>query len=263
MVEDSSWQRASSSSERPASPAAWWPSGSPRRARRPCSPGGPRARCASWRSASGTEWRVADALRRNSVFALLERGDVLVSTVGPFAKWGEPAVRAAIAAQRHYIDSTGEPAFIRRVFEEFGPPADARRRDAADRHGLRLRAGRARRRAGAARRPARRPCASTSATTRSAPGSAPARAARRSGSCSTRATRSATARCGTLADRRARALVHTSSGKDRDAVSIGGSEQLTLPASYPAAARGQRLPRLVRRRSRGRCRPAAWPARWR
>ncbi|MGH3099504.1 MAG: NAD(P)H-binding protein, partial [Thermoleophilia bacterium] len=45
----------------------------------------------------GLEWRVADALRQNSVFALLEPGDVLVSTVGPFVKWGEAAVRAAIA----------------------------------------------------------------------------------------------------------------------------------------------------------------------
>jgi len=72
----------------------------------------------------GLEWRTADALRRNSVFALLERGDVLVSTVGPFAKWGEPAVRAAIAAHGTYIDSTGEATFIRRVFEEFGPPAE-------------------------------------------------------------------------------------------------------------------------------------------
>ena len=63
-------------------------------------------------------------MRRNSVFALLERGDVLVTTVGPFAKWGEPAVRAAIAAHGTYIDSTGEPTFIRRVFEEFGAPAE-------------------------------------------------------------------------------------------------------------------------------------------
>jgi short subunit dehydrogenase-like uncharacterized protein len=72
----------------------------------------------------GLEWRVADALRQNSVFALLEPGDVLVSTVGPFVKWGEPAVRAAIAAKGVYIDSTGEPPFIRRVFDEFGPPAE-------------------------------------------------------------------------------------------------------------------------------------------
>ena len=65
----------------------------------------------------------ADALRPNSVFALLDDGDVLVSTVGPFARWGEPAVRAAIAAGAVYIDSTGEPVFIRRVFEELGPAA--------------------------------------------------------------------------------------------------------------------------------------------
>jgi short subunit dehydrogenase-like uncharacterized protein len=65
----------------------------------------------------------ADAMRQNSVFAMLEPGDVVVATVGPFAKWGEPAVRAAIAAPAIYLDSTGEPAFVRRVFDEFGAPA--------------------------------------------------------------------------------------------------------------------------------------------
>src|SRR3712207_4034763 len=49
----------------------------------------------------------ADVLRTNSVFSLVEEGDVLVSTVGPFVKYGEPAVRAAIAAPATYIDSTG------------------------------------------------------------------------------------------------------------------------------------------------------------
>src|SRR4051812_27400640 len=71
----------------------------------------------------GLEWRRADVSRRNSVFALVEEGDVLVSTVGPFAKWGEPAVGAAIAARATYLDSTGEPLFIRRVFEEWGRSA--------------------------------------------------------------------------------------------------------------------------------------------
>jgi short subunit dehydrogenase-like uncharacterized protein len=71
----------------------------------------------------GLPIRHADALRRNSVFALVEEGDVLVSLVGPFARWGEPAVRAAISAGAIYLDSTGEPVFVRRVFEEFGPAA--------------------------------------------------------------------------------------------------------------------------------------------
>jgi short subunit dehydrogenase-like uncharacterized protein len=71
----------------------------------------------------GLEWRRADVYRRNSVFDLVEEGDVLVSTVGPFAKWGEPAVGAAIAARGTYLDSTGEPLFIRRVFAEWGRSA--------------------------------------------------------------------------------------------------------------------------------------------
>jgi short subunit dehydrogenase-like uncharacterized protein len=74
-------------------------------------------------SLGGLETAHADAMRQNSVFDLVEPGDVLVSTVGPFVKWGLPAVRAAIAAGATYLDSTGEPPFIRRVFEELGAPA--------------------------------------------------------------------------------------------------------------------------------------------
>jgi short subunit dehydrogenase-like uncharacterized protein len=57
------------------------------------------------------------------VRALITRGDVLVSTVGPFIRLGEPALRAAVEAGAIYLDSTGEPPFIRRVFEGFGPAA--------------------------------------------------------------------------------------------------------------------------------------------
>src|SRR3954464_14899225 len=71
----------------------------------------------------GLETAVADVARPETVRALVERGDVLVSTVGPFARWGEPAMRAALDAGAHYLDSTGETSFIRRVFEEWGPSA--------------------------------------------------------------------------------------------------------------------------------------------
>jgi short subunit dehydrogenase-like uncharacterized protein len=66
----------------------------------------------------GLDTRVADVSRPHTVRALVERGDVLISTVGPFTRWGEPAVEAAIDAGATYLDSTGEPAFIRRVFEQ-------------------------------------------------------------------------------------------------------------------------------------------------
>src|SRR3954447_10341556 len=72
---------------------------------------------------AGVEYVRADAMRQNAVFELVGADDVLVSTVGPFTKWGLPAVRAAVAAGCTYLDTTGEPEFIRRVFEEFDGPA--------------------------------------------------------------------------------------------------------------------------------------------
>lgn len=73
----------------------------------------------------GLEWAVADVSQPRSVRALVQAGDVLVSTVGPFNRWGGPAVRAAIDAGAHYLDSTGESGFIREVFEVHGPRAAA------------------------------------------------------------------------------------------------------------------------------------------
>ena len=73
----------------------------------------------------GLEIAEADVSRPASVRALVERGDVLVSTVGPFVRWGGPAVHAAVATGAHYIDSTGEPEFIREVFERHGRGAEA------------------------------------------------------------------------------------------------------------------------------------------
>jgi short subunit dehydrogenase-like uncharacterized protein len=55
---------------------------------------------------------------------LLGPGDVLVSTAGPFLKVGRAAVAAAVDAGAIYLDSSGEPPFIRQVFEEFGPRAE-------------------------------------------------------------------------------------------------------------------------------------------
>jgi len=55
---------------------------------------------------------------------LIGAGDVLVSTAGPFVKLGRPVVQAAVDTGAIYLDSSGEPPFIRQVFEEFGPRAE-------------------------------------------------------------------------------------------------------------------------------------------
>ena len=72
----------------------------------------------------GLETARADVTDPAAVRALLEPDDVLVTTVGPFLQLGEPALAAAVEAGAVYLDSTGEPPFVRRLFEDVGPRAD-------------------------------------------------------------------------------------------------------------------------------------------
>src|SRR3954451_20962507 len=84
------------------------------------------ARSADWLAAladelgGGLDTAVADVSEPRTVGALMAPGDVMVSTVGPFARWGGPAIEAAIRVGADYLDSTGESSFIRRVFERYG-----------------------------------------------------------------------------------------------------------------------------------------------
>ena len=72
----------------------------------------------------GTELETAAAVGPGPLRDLIGAGDVLVSTAGPFKKVGRPVVAAAVDAGAVYLDSSGEPPFIREVFEEFGPRAE-------------------------------------------------------------------------------------------------------------------------------------------
>ncbi len=63
-------------------------------------------------------WQCADANDPASVRRLVTSADdVLVSTVGPFSRYGRAAVEAAIDQGCGYVDSTGEPSFVRQLFE--------------------------------------------------------------------------------------------------------------------------------------------------
>ena len=82
------------------------------------------------------EYQVADATDAASVRALVEQGNVLATTVGPFARWGAAAVEAAVATGAHYVDSAGEGCFPPRRRRGAWPASRGRRQRAAD--GLRL-----------------------------------------------------------------------------------------------------------------------------
>ena len=58
----------------------------------------------------------ADVEDEESVRTLAESTRVLITTVGPFIRYGEPIVAACAEAGTDYIDSTGEPEFVDRMY---------------------------------------------------------------------------------------------------------------------------------------------------
>ncbi|WP_159839911.1 saccharopine dehydrogenase NADP-binding domain-containing protein [Nocardia sp. CY41] len=49
--------------------------------------------------------------------------EVVISAVAPFLEFGEPVVRAAIAAGTHYVDTSGEQGHVERLFDVYAEPA--------------------------------------------------------------------------------------------------------------------------------------------
>jgi short subunit dehydrogenase-like uncharacterized protein len=57
---------------------------------------------------------------------LLAGARVVVNTIGPFLKYGLPVVEASVRQGVHYVDITGEQAFMQTVLERFHQPARER-----------------------------------------------------------------------------------------------------------------------------------------
>ncbi|HVY96678.1 MAG TPA: saccharopine dehydrogenase NADP-binding domain-containing protein [Solirubrobacterales bacterium] len=58
----------------------------------------------------------ADAADRAALAKVAEATRVLITTVGPYALYGEPLVAACAAAGTDYVDLTGEPEFVDRMY---------------------------------------------------------------------------------------------------------------------------------------------------
>jgi saccharopine dehydrogenase (NAD+, L-glutamate forming) len=59
---------------------------------------------------------VADSTDPASLTALAERARVVATTVGPYLQYGEPLVAACAEAGTDYVDLTGEPEFVDRMW---------------------------------------------------------------------------------------------------------------------------------------------------
>jgi short subunit dehydrogenase-like uncharacterized protein len=68
-------------------------------------------------AAAGEEVRVADARDGDALRAAFEGADVVASCAGPFLELGLAPVEAAVAVGAHYLDTTGEQAFVRLVHD--------------------------------------------------------------------------------------------------------------------------------------------------
>ena len=58
-----------------------------------------------------------------SLAELLTDCAVVIDCAGPFTRYGEPVLRAAVETSTHYLDTTGEQPYIQMAFERYGPGA--------------------------------------------------------------------------------------------------------------------------------------------
>jgi short subunit dehydrogenase-like uncharacterized protein len=75
----------------------------------------------------GLPFGVADATQPETLRPLVRGAHVVVATAGPFLRFGEPVVRASLEAGAHFLDTTGEQAFMRRILDLYDAQAKARR----------------------------------------------------------------------------------------------------------------------------------------
>lgn len=64
-------------------------------------------------------YRLADAANETQLKALCEEAGVIISTVGPYALYGEPLIKACVETGTDYCDLTGETQWIRRMIERY------------------------------------------------------------------------------------------------------------------------------------------------
>jgi short subunit dehydrogenase-like uncharacterized protein len=62
---------------------------------------------------------IADANDTESLNKLCALTKVVISTVGPYALYGEPLIQACIKEQADYVDLTGEPQWIKRMVDKY------------------------------------------------------------------------------------------------------------------------------------------------
>lgn len=68
------------------------------------------------------QWRILD-VQRPQTFSALDGCSTIINCAGPFLDYGEAIVKEAIKRKCHYLDLTGEQAFIKLVYDRYDSDA--------------------------------------------------------------------------------------------------------------------------------------------
>ena len=63
--------------------------------------------------------RCAQSNDHDALLKIFEDADVVINCAGPFGLIGEGVVKAALEADCHYIDTTGEQDFVKTIYERY------------------------------------------------------------------------------------------------------------------------------------------------
>jgi short subunit dehydrogenase-like uncharacterized protein len=66
---------------------------------------------------------IADSAEPDSLSAMARQTRTLISTVGPYAQYGTPVLKACATEGTHYCDLTGEAQWMAEVYEQIDPIA--------------------------------------------------------------------------------------------------------------------------------------------
>ena len=62
---------------------------------------------------------LADSFDQESLNSMCRKSKLIISTVGPYDIYGEKLIKACVKEESHYLDLTGEPAFIQKMSHKY------------------------------------------------------------------------------------------------------------------------------------------------
>ena len=68
---------------------------------------------------------VADSFNQDSLDSICSKTKLIISTVGPYDIYGEKLVIACLNEKSHYLDLTGEPAFVKKIHDKYSDAAES------------------------------------------------------------------------------------------------------------------------------------------